>query len=157
MTKRLCKLSRVEIAEQLNDIHRLVVQPRFVCHSCARSAQDSERLCKPVEIPRFIESITPLTSTALSSSSEAAPHEKVRLDQVIQQTTMSVVIDIGDREGFKKAQKAAKKREEQLKEMEKVLKKQRKLAKKHLKLQQKLALPVNPNVNDDASSPRSLH
>ncbi|MDK9755702.1 MAG: hypothetical protein AAGJ90_08865 [Pseudomonadota bacterium] len=51
MAKRLCKMSRKQIAESLGDIHRLVVAPKFVCRSCARSSASKDTLCKPAAIP----------------------------------------------------------------------------------------------------------
>ncbi|EDP58793.1 hypothetical protein [Vibrio sp. AND4] len=51
MAKRLCKMSRKQIAESLGDIHRLVVEPKFVCRSCARSSASKDTLCKPAAIP----------------------------------------------------------------------------------------------------------
>lgn len=51
MAKRLCKMSRKQIAESLGDIHRLVVTPKFVCRSCARSSASKNTLCKPAAIP----------------------------------------------------------------------------------------------------------
>lgn len=51
MAKRLCKMSRKQIAESLGDIHRLVVAPKFVCRSCARSSASKNTLCKPAAIP----------------------------------------------------------------------------------------------------------
>ncbi len=51
MAKRLCKMSRKQIAESLGDIHRLVVAPKFVCRSCARSSSSKDTLCKPAAIP----------------------------------------------------------------------------------------------------------
>ncbi|WP_063344461.1 hypothetical protein [Vibrio jasicida] len=51
MAKRLCKMSRKQIAESLGDIHRLVVAPKFVCRSCARSSASKDSLCKPAAIP----------------------------------------------------------------------------------------------------------
>ncbi|WP_050937322.1 hypothetical protein [Vibrio harveyi] len=51
MAKRLCKMTRKQIAESLGDIHRLVVAPKFVCRSCARSSASKNTLCKPAAIP----------------------------------------------------------------------------------------------------------
>ncbi|MGR5207065.1 MULTISPECIES: hypothetical protein [Vibrio] len=51
MAKRLCKMNRKQIAESLGDIHRLVVAPKFVCRSCARSSASKDTLCKPAAIP----------------------------------------------------------------------------------------------------------
>ncbi|MFH4747860.1 hypothetical protein WMQ67_16225 [Vibrio harveyi] len=51
MAKRLCKMNRKQIADSLGDIHRLVVAPKFVCRSCARSSASKDTLCKPAAIP----------------------------------------------------------------------------------------------------------
>ncbi|NIY84609.1 hypothetical protein [Vibrio hepatarius] len=51
MSKRLCKMSRKQIADNLGEIHRLVVEPKFVCRSCARSSASKGALCKPAAIP----------------------------------------------------------------------------------------------------------
>ncbi len=51
MSKRLCKMSRKQIADNLGEIHRLVVEPKFVCRSCARSSASKGSLCKPAAIP----------------------------------------------------------------------------------------------------------
>ncbi|MGR5133314.1 hypothetical protein [Vibrio alfacsensis] len=51
MAKRLCKMNRKQIAESLGDIHRLVIAPKFVCRSCARSSASKDTLCKPAAIP----------------------------------------------------------------------------------------------------------
>ncbi|HHY0479068.1 hypothetical protein [Vibrio parahaemolyticus] len=51
MSKRLCKMNRKQIAANLGDIHRLVVAPKFVCRSCARSSASKDSLCKPAAIP----------------------------------------------------------------------------------------------------------
>ncbi|AXY02221.1 hypothetical protein D1115_14810 [Vibrio alfacsensis] len=51
MAKRLCKMNRKQIADNLGDIHRLVVAPKFVCRSCARSSASKDTLCKPAAIP----------------------------------------------------------------------------------------------------------
>ncbi len=47
MAKRLCKLSRHEIATSLSEIERLVAEPQFLCRACARVAGDKKSLCKP--------------------------------------------------------------------------------------------------------------
>lgn len=51
MAKRLCKMSRKQIADNLGEIHRLVIEPKFVCRSCARSSASKGSLCKPAAIP----------------------------------------------------------------------------------------------------------
>lgn len=50
MVKRLCKWSRHEISAGLGDLHRLVSAPKFVCGACARSANQSSSLCKPLAL-----------------------------------------------------------------------------------------------------------
>ncbi|KNA53576.1 hypothetical protein VCV51_033291 [Vibrio cholerae V51] len=47
VAKRLCKLSRHEIATSLSEIERLVAEPQFLCRACARVAGDKKSLCKP--------------------------------------------------------------------------------------------------------------
>ncbi|EGQ8591888.1 hypothetical protein DDN47_12395 [Vibrio cholerae] len=47
VAKRLCKLSRHEIATSLSEIERLVAEPQFLCRACARVAVDKKSLCKP--------------------------------------------------------------------------------------------------------------
>ncbi len=49
MSKSLCKYRRAEILGQIKTIQGLVDQPRFLCKSCARVANNSSSLCKPVE------------------------------------------------------------------------------------------------------------
>ncbi|EKK85859.1 hypothetical protein VCCP10336_0114 [Vibrio cholerae CP1033(6)] len=42
VAKRLCKLSRHEIATSLSEIERLVAEPQFLCRACARVAGDKK-------------------------------------------------------------------------------------------------------------------
>ncbi|WP_157372041.1 hypothetical protein [Vibrio sp. MEBiC08052] len=58
MSKRLCKFDRREIRHTLGDIHHLVSAPKFLCLSCARSANQRFSLCKPVELTTSHQSIT---------------------------------------------------------------------------------------------------
>ncbi|WED21887.1 hypothetical protein L3Q72_00270 [Vibrio sp. JC009] len=110
MTKRLCKLKRHDIADNLGTIHKLVAQPRFLCRSCARSSSDKSVLCKP-------HSINP--------SPELKPAEQ-------QSQTLSG-------KDIKKSKKAVKKQKKHQKKLAKVLKKQSKLTKKHQKLEKQYA------------------
>ncbi len=50
MSKLLCKWGRHEIAASLGEISRLVSAPSYVCHSCARVANQSSSLCKPLKL-----------------------------------------------------------------------------------------------------------
>jgi hypothetical protein len=65
MAVRLCKLSRSEIISSLGEIESLVRQPQFICRSCARSAQQANRLCKPT-------ALTPIATKALSGENSAS-------------------------------------------------------------------------------------
>lgn len=51
MPESFCKFNRRKIAENLPDIHKLVIQPTFICSSCARATNDKSRLCKPTRLP----------------------------------------------------------------------------------------------------------
>lgn len=59
MGKRLCKLSRNDIAQSLSNIQQLVKQPRYLCRSCARSSSEAQWLCSPESLPVSI----PLTKS----------------------------------------------------------------------------------------------
>lgn len=50
MAKRLCKLSRKQVAHSLGEIEKLVAEPKFVCRSCARASHSKQHLCKPASI-----------------------------------------------------------------------------------------------------------
>lgn len=117
MAKRLCKLSRNEIATSLGEIERLVAEPQFLCRSCARVAADKKSLCKP---------------QALSAKSPAAP----TLSAFSETETSKDVVSLLPKSRLKKQQKFHKK-------LEKVLKKQRKLMKKQQQLEGKVA-QTNP-------------
>lgn len=68
MTARLCKLSRTEIISSIGEIESVVRQPQFVCRSCARSAQQANRLCKPTAltpIPKAKQSTGEHASTSI--------------------------------------------------------------------------------------------
>ncbi len=115
MSKRLCKMNHRDIRDGLGQIHQLVAQPKFVCSSCARSANDKSSLCKPCLIP------------------EQARNPGAAVDIV---TLAPKPCTNPEKSVSKKALKQAKKRDKKLK---KVLKSQRKLLKKHRKLEEKLA------------------
>ncbi|MDN2479829.1 hypothetical protein [Vibrio agarivorans] len=164
MTKRLCKLNRRDIQEHLGDIHRLVAEPKFVCRSCARSADDQSRLCKPAAIPpiscqnraqKAEQSQCGLLQEVLSSSVSQAEKETEDVSRpvALQKSTESAAENQDSKASLKKAKKALKKQKKHLKAMKKVLKKQRKLAKKHLKLQRKIEQVSIPSSSEGASCP----
>jgi len=47
VAKKLCKLAKKDKLEQ---IAALALNPRFICAKCARTAANSENLCKPRKI-----------------------------------------------------------------------------------------------------------
>ncbi|MGL6260538.1 hypothetical protein [Vibrio sp. WXL210] len=148
MTKRLCKLNRHAIVEQIGDIYQLVAEPKYVCRSCARSAADKVHLCKPVALPSRHCAAELLTSGDLPTT---------RLDSQV--NTQSCSTDANkpdsaqDKKVIKAAKKALKKQRKSLKAMKKLLKKQRKLARKHQKLEHKLArAAITQTIQADAPS-----
>lgn len=174
MTKRLCKLNRRDIQEHLGDIHRLVAEPKFVCRSCARSADDQSRLCKPAAIPPLScqkkaqqeqQSQCGLLQETITQPADIRSEpivNKVADEKLAQITALPLVksdspIEFDSSEQtLKQAKKAIKKQKKHLKAMKKVLKKQRKLAKKHQKLKQKIEQASSVSLSQDASV-ESLH
>ncbi|MGR5080434.1 hypothetical protein [Photobacterium swingsii] len=47
MAKSLCKYRRVEIADKIAIISKIVSEPNYMCSSCARVASEKVYLCKP--------------------------------------------------------------------------------------------------------------
>lgn len=160
MAKRLCKMNRKQIAENLGDIHRLVVEPKFVCRSCARSAADKNTLCKPAAIPPKQCQSKPLEqqktcgllAEALPSSPPVSQSraEKVRsvIERVKKKSDQDAVCHLSEQErpqafsltdkrAIKQASKMLKKQHKAQKKLIKLAKKQLKLAKKQKKLEQK--------------------
>ncbi|MEH0761465.1 hypothetical protein H4F20_17405 [Vibrio sp. 16] len=160
MAKRLCKMNRKQIAENLGDIHRLVIEPKFVCRSCARSSSSQGSLCKPAAIPpqkcqdKPIEQqrACGLLAEALPTQDradvvDAKKAQAVRrvIDKVKQKAatkathkpslTTESVVDISSSTSIKAAKKALKKQYKQQKKLLKLAKKQRKLLKKQHKLE----------------------
>ncbi|WP_163930925.1 hypothetical protein [Paraferrimonas sp. SM1919] len=43
---RFCKLSRQQIAANMDELTQLVAQPEFICQTCARVANTKSNLCK---------------------------------------------------------------------------------------------------------------
>ncbi|EMD79319.1 hypothetical protein C408_2243 [Vibrio diabolicus E0666] len=163
MAKRLCKMSRKQIAAELGDIHRLVVAPKFVCRSCARSSAAKDTLCKPAAIPPqkcqdkplneqqscglLAEAlpVQPIPMTTKQSNEKAAivkrvverVKEKKQAEKSLEpvRTDAPVWFDLADKKSLKKAKKALKKHYKQQKKLLKVAKKQQKLLKRQRKLE----------------------
>lgn len=168
MAKRLCKMNRKQIAENLGDIHRLVVEPKYLCRSCARSSASKESLCKPAAVPPQACQSKPLAqqhscallSEALPNRQPQQPSEQKaqavrkvveRVKEKISQQKAepqlgqleSAAIDAFDltnKKALKQTKKALKKHYKQQKKLLKLVKKQRKLVKKQNKLESKIDL-----------------
>ncbi|HDZ9269765.1 TPA: hypothetical protein ACGFXY_002143 [Vibrio cholerae] len=127
MAKRLCKLSRHEIATSLSEIERLVAEPQFLCRACARVAGDKKSLCKPqaMSLPAPVATVVTLPA-----------HE-------------SGVVSLLPKASLKKQRKFHKK-------LEKVLKKQRKLMKKQQLLEGKVG-QRNPTPVVERATAQSMH
>ncbi|MDF4801756.1 hypothetical protein P3586_12470, partial [Vibrio parahaemolyticus] len=137
MSKRLCKMNRKQIAANLGDIHRLVVAPKFVCRSCARSSASKDSLCKPAAIPPqkcqdkplneqqacglLVEALPAqsISVTPKHSAEKAAivkrvverVKEKKQAAKVVTPVSMAApaLFDLADKKALKKAKKALKK------------------------------------------------
>lgn len=127
MVKRLCKLSRHEIATSLSEIERLVAEPQFLCRACARVAGDKKSLCKPqaMSLPAPVATVVTLPA-----------HE-------------SGVVSLLPKASLKKQRKFHKK-------LEKVLKKQRKLMKKQQLLEGKVG-QRHPTPVVERATAQSMH
>lgn len=182
MAKRFCKMNRKQIAENLGDIHRLVVEPKFLCRSCARSSADKESLCKPAAIPPqacqnqpleqqqscalLAEALPPVTANReLKSSTQRVVQlakQKVAQRQVQARenslpASISPTSELADDKALKKAKKALKKHYKQQKKLLKLAKKQYKLSKKNKKLEAKLNLANLAIESNSTQNNASLH
>jgi len=183
VAKRLCKMNRKQIAENLGDIHRLVVEPKFVCRSCARSSSDNASLCKPAAIPPqscqdkpiseqqkcglLVEALprtqqSPQKAEAVRRIVDRVKHKAQQQKPVVLAESLeSNAFELVDIKAIKKAKKAAKKQFKQQKKLIKLAKKQNKLLKKQRKLEasieySKQQLAVIPQ-EDSACQGANLH
>lgn len=159
MAKRLCKMNRKQIAENLGDIHRLVVEPKYVCRSCARSSSDNSSLCKPTAIPPqacqdkssgeqqkcglLIEAMpkprtSPQQVQAVRRIVERVKHKAQQSTSLARIEATAVTTESIDKKAIKKAKKAAKKQFKQQKKLIKLAKKHNKLLKKQRKLEARI-------------------
>lgn len=186
MAKRLCKMSRKQIAENLGQIHRLVVEPKFVCRSCARSSASEGALCKPAAIPpqqcqdkpleqqqncALLSEATPKADTKVVPNQDKAQAvrqvvERAKQKALQRQANIQVnrskksselPFDLMQEKDIKLAKKALKKRYKQQKKLLKLAKKQQKLLKKHQRLEAKLNVAVTGSEITKTSSVASLH
>ncbi|HAS61638.1 MAG TPA: hypothetical protein DCS35_03150 [Vibrio sp.] len=129
MSKRLCKWNRQEIADQLDDIQRLVSAPQYFCRSCARASQDKGLLCKPM-------SLASLKSVDLSVEAQDAD-EKVVVNASASETQLMSHESkmLPTQPDVKQAKKQAKKQKKHIKQLKKTVNKQQKLLKKQRKLE----------------------
>lgn len=161
MAKRLCKMNRKQIAENLGEIHRLVVAPKYVCRSCTRSSAEKSSLCKPAAIPPQQCQNKPLEeqkncgllAEALPQQSEqkadAVRRVVERVKAKVELTKASPVekaadvelssVDLLNKKAIKKAKKAIKKQFKQQKKLLKLARKQGKLLKRQKKLEAGIA------------------
>ncbi|WP_186295284.1 hypothetical protein [Vibrio cholerae] len=128
MAKRLCKLSRHEIATSLSEIERLVAEPQFLCRACARVAGDKKSLCKP---PQAMSLPAPVATVVALPAHESG------------------VVSLLPKASLKKQRKFHKK-------LEKVLKKQRKLMKKQQLLEGKVG-QRHPTPVVERATAQSMH
>lgn len=168
MAKRLCKMNRKQIAANLGDIHRLVVAPKFVCRSCARSSASKNTLCKPAAIPPqacqdkplhehqacglLAEALPakPIAITPEQSAQKSAIVKRVverakakklaaKVEAPVADLKAPDLFDLADGKALKKAKKALKKQYKQQKKLLKLAKKQQKLLKRQRKLEKRNA------------------
>lgn len=145
MAKSLCKYNRHSIASNMGAIHQIISSPKYVCSSCARSASDSEYLCKPSPLPPA-SCVAKVTAIAREESTVAVEASKdtgcAVLDQVIHLDKKKS--ESKEKKSIKKALKQQKKQKKKLtkmiKKQKKMLKKQDQLTKKSQLLEKRVAL-----------------
>ncbi|USD60515.1 hypothetical protein J4N45_00290 [Vibrio sp. SCSIO 43140] len=150
--KRLCKLNRRDISDNLGAIHSLVAEPKFLCRSCSRSSADKSTLCKPAAIPPascqskplseqqqcgVLAEALPITTTPklskAANKAESQPANNVEMSDAFN-------LDAIDKKSLKRAKKALKAQKKAQKKLRKVLKKSQKLLRKQSKLEHKYQL-----------------
>jgi hypothetical protein len=43
-------MDKKDVEKRINDIMKMVNKPKYICKKCARTANEKEFICKPVEI-----------------------------------------------------------------------------------------------------------
>ncbi|MGF1872710.1 hypothetical protein [Photobacterium indicum] len=156
MTKTLCKFRRIEIADKFSTITSIISQPKYVCSSCARSANDKAYLCKPSALGKLTKSKPVNSAPVAVTTSSVAPvlTQTLPVTNAISQTTVHslpalsmgaqaqlqamVIIEqeqakpdvVFTNKQAKKLKKLAKKKNKQLKQAAKAVKQYNKALKK---------------------------
>ncbi|PSV42724.1 hypothetical protein [Photobacterium indicum] len=156
MTKTLCKFRRIEIADKFSTITSIISQPKYVCSSCARSANDKAYLCKPSALGKLTKSKPANRVPVAVTTSGVAPvmTQNLPVTNAISQTTVHslptlsmgaqaqlqamVIIEqeqakpdvVFTNKQAKKLKKLAKKKNKQLKQAAKAVKQYNKALKK---------------------------
>lgn len=47
---RLCKMKKEQIMKHFDDVSEMIVNAKYICSKCARSANKKENLCKATKI-----------------------------------------------------------------------------------------------------------
>lgn len=138
MTKRLCKYNRNDIVDNLGTIHHLVIEPKFLCRSCARSSSSKESLCKPTAIPpkecQNKPAIEKKRCALLEESLLPESASSIELEGSVVSAQKSV-----SKAALKKAKKSLKKQKKYQKKLQSILKKQKQLIKKQHAIEQQFA------------------
>ena len=53
--KTLCDLKKDYIEEHITEVIKLVDKPMYVCRKCLRSANEKDKLCKPMLISDVVK------------------------------------------------------------------------------------------------------
>lgn len=150
MAKKMCKLNRRTIAASMGAVYSIVAEPKFVCRSCARSADKSANLCKPTPIPPKSCRSKVSTLNSIDDCALVAEAKRTQTLSEVKEPKQSVVEVKPSKPEAKRAEKAVAKAKLALEvptaevvELEprvdkKMLKKQRKALKKQKKLYKKL-------------------
>ena len=54
LKKSICKLSKDEVEKSLEELVRIVSNPKYICQKCARVAKSKKQLCKPDKISDYL-------------------------------------------------------------------------------------------------------
>ncbi|WP_194439715.1 hypothetical protein [Vibrio fluminensis] len=132
MSKRLCKLNRHDIDQQLSDIQRIVAAPKYLCRSCARVSQDKNLLCKPMTL----QAVNPDVTVVVEDKSVLPQQTETLLtDHLVSSEPLHGQSKLSKSE-LKQAKKQAKKQKKYFKKLKKTVDKQQKLLRKQQKLEQ---------------------
>ncbi len=82
MSQRLCKLSRREIKSHLARVERMVIEPKYICTSCARAVNDKNKICKPVALSAWKKQ-QPVNGVGQASSEFGFIRPKASISHVV--------------------------------------------------------------------------